>query len=165
MLIDVVNNQNAPVDVIDRSKVLECGKNFRTVHAWLVDCRHRMILQRLTNDHPRSPHLLGSSVAGYLHAGETYHDAITRKACAEVGTKPRNLHELGTIAMLDRQSKKFVTLYAGTILNEPRTQDAYIEGFEFLRLEDVHQKFKQRPESFTATFRALYEHFGSIFVQ
>lgn len=160
MLIDVVNEKNSPIEVIDRAKVLETGKNFRTVHAWLMDRHGKIVLQRLAADHRRSPNLMGSSVAGYLHAGESTDDAIRRKARSEVGQVPRELRMLGTISMTDVQSTKFVTLYIGTLQYEPKTQDSQIESFALLSLESLRRSFTRSPGHFTATFRALYERFG-----
>lgn len=161
MQIDIVNENNIPVGVIDRSNVLGSGKNFRTVHAWLRNSNNELLLQRLVKDHPRSPHMLGSSVAGYLHAGETYDEAIVRKSVLEVGRKPFDLKKVGVVLMSDEGSTKFVSLYIGRFEDDPRTQDPHIEGFETIGLEALDQRFSRSPESFTATFGAIFSELRS----
>ena len=159
MQIDIVNEQNEIIGVLERSKVLAQGKNFRTVHAWLFRPNGRLVLQELAPTHSRNPNLLGSSVAGYLHAGETYRHAIERKSLQEVGVIPRNLEEIGSAAMSDESSTKFVSLYIGYLDDEPKTEDLSIERFIALDFEDIDRRFKQSPESFTPTFGFLYREF------
>ena len=156
MLIDIVNEKNTPIGVIERAKVLESGNNFRTVHAWFMTRSGKLLLQRLAKDHPRSPCLLGSSVAGYLHSGETYDEAIARKSLSEVGQAVRNLKRVGVVPMSDRDSTKFVTLYVGHLEDEPKTDDPLIQQFEELEIGVLDQYFRSHPEQFTATFQAIY---------
>lgn len=156
MLIDVVNEKNTPVGVIERAKVLGSGKNFRTVHAWLHNEKGEILLQKLVKDHPRSPHLLGSSVAGYLNAGETYDEAVTRKALLEIGKAPFDLKSVGVVPMYDEASTKFVTLYVGRFADEPRSEDPHIESFEAINASELDRRVRENPEKFTATFNAIY---------
>lgn len=108
--IDAVDDANDPVGVVPRGQALEQGANFRTVHILLFAPDGRLLLQRLAAERQRHPGLWGSSVAGYLHAGESYEDAARRRTREELGADPA-LTDLGIVRMRDRHSTKFVRVF------------------------------------------------------
>src|SRR5436305_161713 len=73
-LIDRVDDQDRPIGVIERGRALEEGVNFRTVHVFVFDHQGRLLIQQLSQTRERHAMQWGSSVAGYLHAGESYED-------------------------------------------------------------------------------------------
>ena len=159
MLIDVVNEQNQKIGTIDKDRVLSARKNFRTVHGWLRTQSGDVLLQRLSSSHPRSSSKLGSTVAGYLRAGESYEDGFQRKCEVEIGSKPGAVSFLGIAGMTDRKSEKFIGLFSGTVLEPPYTNDPKIAHFETYRRAQLEAKIRSNPESFTETFMFLYRNF------
>lgn len=113
VMVDIVSERNETLGVDYRNNLLTEGKNFRTVHILLCDRHGRIALQVLPNDHNRSPNKMGSSVAGYLLANETYYAAAKRKMREELGIE-NNLTEVGVLDMVDENSHKFVMLYKST---------------------------------------------------
>lgn len=83
-LIGVVDARDRPVGTIERGRVLEAGKGFRVAHVWVYS-GERLLLQQLGRHRERHPLAWGSSVAGYLHSGESYLEAGRRRLLEELG--------------------------------------------------------------------------------
>ena len=157
MIIDIVDDHDVPIGTIERKHVLGSGKNFRTVHAFLKTNKGNFIIQKLPQDHPRSPNCMGSSVAGYLKAGETYTHAVKRKCIDEVGTEISNLRDIGLVKMTDINSTKMVKVFIGSTDKDPITQDPFIAGFDMLSVQEFSTAFKKTPEKFTKTTKKILE--------
>jgi len=78
-LIDAVDDANEPVGAVARGDVFRLKANFRTVHVLVFNQAGDLLLQRLSATRERHPLMWGSSVAGYLHAGEDYLAAGQRR--------------------------------------------------------------------------------------
>src|SRR4051812_14490778 len=107
MQVDIVDLGNRPIGRSVRSDLFTKRQNFRTVHVILESRIRQIILQKLPLSHTRSPGRLGSSVAGYLQAGESYEDAAYRKLYDELRLSVP-LRRLGEIDMIDNGPHKFV---------------------------------------------------------
>lgn len=83
-MIEVVNEANEPVGTVPRAEVFDRGANFRTVHVLPFNARGDLLLQQLSSHRERHPLSWGSSVAGYLHAGEDYVTAARRRLREEL---------------------------------------------------------------------------------
>ena len=154
MVIDVVDGNNVPVGTIARGQVLSAHRNFRTVHIIIKNNEDQFILQKLRSDHPRSPGLLGSSVAGYLKSGEDYKTAARRKLLNELRMRTP-LVEIGQLSMRDEHSLKFITVFKGIISNTPNFDRNQIDSLIYIPGDDLRHKIKYRPEMFTATFISI----------
>src|SRR5579884_4055272 len=100
--IDSVDHEDHAIGTVPRGEVLRLGANFRTVHVFVFH-EERLLLQRLSSLRERHPEHWGSSVAAYLHAGETYREAATRRLWEELGLEG-SLHRVGKTRMEDEQS-------------------------------------------------------------
>lgn len=156
-LIDVVDERDRPVSTIERGRVLEEGKAFRVAHVWVFH-QDSLLLQQLARHRRRHPLQWGSSVAAYLHAGETYSEAAERRLREELGLE-LTLRPYAVTRMRDEASLKFVALYLATAprpdlpeIREPR----HIENLRYWSRAEVEHALAARPETLTETFRHLY---------
>lgn len=151
-LIDRVDDVNRPVGLVARAEVFRVRANFRTVHVLVFNPEGALLLQRLARTRERHPGKWGSSVAGYLHAGETYRQAAERRLEEELGlTTP--LTEVGVTPMNDEGVTKFVGVFT-TVSDHPCVAEPeHIETIEFYPLSEVERDISHRPGSYTETLR------------
>lgn len=156
MRIDTVDKNNTVQGIEQRKFVLEQGKNFRTVHI-LVFKDEKLILQKLPPDHLRSPNCLGSSVAGYIHAGETLEDAALRKLESELGII-ESVHAVKAFSMQDENSTKFISVFMASTNQEIKFDGQEIADVCYLSPDAVSDMVKNSPQLFTKTFLEVYHH-------
>jgi len=162
-LIDLVDAVDRPIGQIRRGAVLEQKARFRVVHIFVFNPEGRLLLQRLGRNRERNPLKWGSSVAGYLNAGESYVVAAFRRLEEELGLEWTSLGtplvKHGSIAMQDRASTKFITLYTTTASHPRIAEPGHIEALRFWPIGMLEEELEQTPESFTETFRYVYKFF------
>jgi isopentenyldiphosphate isomerase len=158
MIIDVVDKENRVISRTERRAVLTDGLNFRTVHVLLFDENDNLVLQRLSPHHPRSPNRLGSSVAGYLYAQETYFAAAKRKLREELRVTAR-IQNIGQLEMPDEMSRKFVGVFIGRLRQKPMIADDLIAELVYLTAPRLDSLVNDSPSAFTPTFLFVYDHF------
>lgn len=110
MLVDRVDNEDRVIGTVKRKDVFQLKANFRVVHFFIFNKRGELLLQQLGPEHPRHPGYWGSSVAGYVAAGETYEEAGRRKLSEELRISGP-FTNVGKTWMNDQGCKKFITLY------------------------------------------------------
>jgi isopentenyldiphosphate isomerase len=159
MHVAIVNQRNRPCGAVDRAEVLQNGHSFRTVHVFVFNANGELLLQKLPDNHRRSPGKLGSSVAGYIYANEPYIEAARRKTTAELGVYLDH-QWLGYFKMADERSTKFVGLFSAQLQSIPIEFDHnQIAAIEKLHPREISAKIVRTPSLFTSTFLAAYEHF------
>jgi isopentenyl-diphosphate delta-isomerase len=160
-LVDTVDSADRPIGTVPREAVFARAAGFRVVHVFVFDPEGRLLLQRLGRRRKRNPLKWGSSVAGYLHAGEAHLEAATRRLREELGLET-GLAKHGSLWMSDRGCRKFVTLYT-TCASDPRIgEPEHIEEIAFWSTVEVERGLAERPEEFTETFRFVYRFYESI---
>ncbi|WP_156384110.1 NUDIX domain-containing protein [Methylobacterium sp. Leaf456] len=160
MLVDTVDNSNHAVGRMIRRALLPNGANFRTVHVLLRSPPGQLVLQKLRDDHPRSPGKIGSSVAGYLRAGETYESAAKRKLYDEMRSRAK-LAFIGELSMIDKGSEKFVHVYGGRSVKMPDFDHEQIARLIYLSQAEIESRLENHPEQFTETFQHVFRTVGS----
>lgn len=158
-LIDVVSHDDRAVATIERGKALGRGANFRTAHVFISNERGELLLQLLAEGRERHPGRWGSSVAAYLHAGETYEGAASRRLREELGLF-LSLRFVGKIHMRDVESLKFVSLFLGYDGDAAIREPAHIAELAYWPIARLDRMLGAEPERFTPTFRRLYDAFG-----
>jgi isopentenyl-diphosphate Delta-isomerase len=147
--VDVVDERNEPVATAQRGEVLSHGLNFRTVHIIITDAHEGVLLQRLAPSRERHPSRWGSSVAGYLHAGETYEAAASRRVQEELGVDAV-LEFVGVTPMHDGRSTKFIGVFRATVRDEPTIRDPdHIADLRWIPLAALLEQIQLKPEAFT----------------
>jgi isopentenyldiphosphate isomerase len=160
MVIDVVNDSDVVIGSIERKDVFAAKVNFRVVHVFIFDDQGHLLLQQIPDQGKRSPGHWGSSVAGYVFAGETYDEAAARRLEQELGVKNAKLRLVGKTSMEDEGCRKFITLYSVT-LNGPFTPDrTHIAKLEFLSTGTIATMMREDKRQFTPTFLHLFRFLG-----
>jgi isopentenyl-diphosphate delta-isomerase len=154
-LIDRVDDADRPIGVIERGRVFEEGANFRTIHIFVFNERGELLLQQLGEERKRNPLRWGSSVAGYLHQGESESEAAERRLREELGlTTP--LEKYGSTWMNDQGSRKFITLYVTTASSPAIGEPGHIQRLAFRPTDEIAAELEATPEAFTETFRHVF---------
>jgi isopentenyldiphosphate isomerase len=151
-LIDRVNDANEPVGTVPRADVFRLQANFRTVHVLVFNSAGEVLLQRLSATRQRHPLAWGSSVAGYLHAGEGYATAARRRLKEELDLTTQ-IHEVGVTAMPDEGVTKFVGVFTTMSESAWNADPDHIDAIRFWPLDDVQRQLRSQPELFTASLR------------
>lgn len=165
-LIDRVDEYDRPIGVVERGAAFEQHANFRVVHVFVFDEAGRLLLQKLGHKRERNPLRWGSSVAGYLHAGESYDAAARRRLREELGIEA-SLDPIGRTMMIDRGCRKFIMLFQTLVAaSEPRiAEKEHIEKIRFWQLREIEERLAQDPEAFTETFRHVFRFFEKTVLQ
>jgi isopentenyldiphosphate isomerase len=138
MLVDAVNGNDMPVGVIARKDVFREHVNFRVVHELIFNSRGELLIQKLASTHPRHPGYWGSSVAGYLFAGESYQAAANRRLTQELGVAGVSMDFVGKISMDDEGCRKFIAIFSAIHDGPFDFNRDYIEQLEFLSIQQIH---------------------------
>jgi len=154
-LIDIVDADDRVVDTAPRGAVLGSGRNFRTAHVILAGADGSVVLQKLAGGRERHPERWGSSVAAYLHAGESYRRAAERRLEEELGLRTV-LRDLGRVSFQDGNSTKFVALFSGVaedgmVIREPD----HVAALRPWTPGEIATTMRTAPNTFTPTLLAL----------
>jgi isopentenyldiphosphate isomerase len=151
MLIDSVTDNDRLLGVVRRDEVFKRRANFRVVHILVFSSRGDLLVQRLANSRNRHPGSWGSSVAGYLFAGEGYQAAAERRLAEELGVNSP-LNYIGKTVTDDEGCHKFIAVFS-TIHDGPFEYDNdHIESVEFLSLALIRELRMTEARKFTPTF-------------
>jgi isopentenyldiphosphate isomerase len=93
----------------------------------------------------------GSSVAGYVQAGESYEQAAARKLENELGVRVP-LRSIGKTSMLDGSSVKFIGLYEVIYDGSLSPDPSQISQLAHLPLQTVVHERQGGLRAFTPTF-------------
>ncbi|HEU4635892.1 MAG TPA: NUDIX domain-containing protein [Edaphobacter sp.] len=149
-LVDVVDGSDRVVGTLLRRKLLPSGANFRVVHIFVFNDRRELLLQCIAQG-LRNSAMWGSSVAGYLQAGESYDQAAARKLENELGLRIP-LKRIGKSSMLDGSSLKFIGLYEAVYDGPVSPDPSQISQLVQLPLQTVIQERRAGLRAFTPTF-------------
>ena len=145
---------------IERKDVFAAKANFRVVQIFIFDDQGHLLLQQIPGQGKRNPGHWGSSVAGYVFAGESYEEAAARRLEQELGVRLAKLRLVGKTSMEDEGCRKFITLYA-VQLKGPFTPDlTHIAKLEFLSMGTIVNMMREDTCQFTPTFLHLFQFFG-----
>jgi isopentenyl-diphosphate Delta-isomerase len=159
-LIDWVDAADRPIAKVKRSEVFSRRAGFRVVHIFLFNEDGHLLLQQLGRNRDRNPLKWGSSVAGYLKAGEDYFEGATRRVREELGlTTP--LTKFGSAVMLDEGARKFISLYLTSASEATVAEPAHIEALRFESMLEIRSQVERWPGNFTATFLFLFRFYLS----
>lgn len=156
-LVDVVDPMDRVVGTLLRNKLLSSGANFRVVHILVFNSHKELVLQRIAPG-LRHAGMWGSSVAGYVQAGETYDLAASRKLENELGLRVP-LKNLGKSSMLDGSSVKFIGLYEA-IHDGPLSPDStQISQLIHLPLQTLLHERQAGLRAFTPTLLHVLDYY------
>jgi isopentenyl-diphosphate delta-isomerase len=158
--IDWVDAADRPITTVSRGEVFQRRAGFRVVHVFVFNDGGEMLLQQLGRHRDRNPLKWGSSVAGYLNAGEEYLDGAARRLREELGLTTA-LAKFGSAVMPDQGARKFITLYLTTSSYASVTEPGHIESLLFKPIPEIQAQIKRWPGNFTETFLFLFRFYLS----
>ena len=157
--IDAEDSQDRVVRSIKRGDALRLGANFRVAHLFLFNDDSELLMQRLAASRPRHPGCWGSSVATYLRSGESYGEAIVRRALEELGVRLQDPKFVGKTAMPDEGSTKFICLYSAIWNGQLAVETDHISRACFMSMEEVARLREDEAWMLTPTFLHLWDTF------
>jgi isopentenyl-diphosphate delta-isomerase len=161
MIVDALDDQGNVVGQLPRRELPRTAC-FRVVHVLVVNPLGSILVQKIAKP-LRHAGQWGSSVAGYLHAGESYRQAAKRKLRDELGIRG---FEAGALTVLPETRMRdlgvtkfigvFVLRHEGPVLLNQ--EDAV--GLEFLLPREIERRRagEQRDHHFTRTFLHVFDH-------
>ena len=158
--IDWVDASDKPIKTVDRGEVFRRRAGFRVIHIFLFNPQGEMLLQQLGRQRDRNPLKWGSSVAGYLNAGEEYLDGAARRLREELGLSTP-LAKFGSVVMPDQGARKFITLYLTTAASATVAEPGHIESLRFASASQIQEQVGAWPDNFTETFVFLFQFYLS----
>lgn len=159
-LIDLVDQADHVIGRVPRGRVFTTRAGFRVTHIFVFNSTGDLLLQRLGEERRRNPLRWGSSVAAYLHAGESTSACAHRRLREELGLAT-TLQKFGSIAMHDQGCIKFITLYL-TKADRPSIEEPeHIQEIQFRNPLEVLSQIKAAPQTFTETFRHVFRFYWS----
>ena len=161
MVVDAVDQSDIPIGIIRRNEVFKRQANFRVVHDLVFNQRGELLVQQLASARTRHPGYWGSSVAGYIFAGESYDAAARRRLGEELGIYDVPLNYIGKTSMEDDGCHKFIGIFS-TIHDGPFNFDRdHIETLEFLPRRVIHELHAAGRRTFTPTFLRVLRFYES----
>jgi 8-oxo-dGTP pyrophosphatase MutT (NUDIX family) len=137
---------------VPRRDVFKEHANFRTVHVLVLNRDGAILLQQLAPTRERHPLKWGSSVAGYMHAGEAYEEGARRRLREELGLETP-LHAVGVTPMQDAGVTKFVGVFV-TIADRARVEEPdHIAAIEFRPQRAIERDVRINPQAYTDSLR------------
>lgn len=149
-LIDLVDDDDHVIGRIPRSAALREHSGFRVVHVIVYDHADRVMLQRTSSTRRRSPSRWGSSVAGYLHAGEDPRQGARRRMREEIALMTP-LHFCGRARMEDEGAIKFIYVYATRAETAEVVDPTHVSELRFWDEAELSETMEKQPNAFTAT--------------
>jgi 16S rRNA (adenine1518-N6/adenine1519-N6)-dimethyltransferase len=156
MLVDVVDAHDHPVRTIERQQVFQQQASFRVVHVFIFDSAGKLLLQQLSGRRQRFPLHWGSSVAGYLFAGESYEEAAQRRVDQELNIMVPSLDRLGKTTMDDDGATKFISLFKANCNGPFHPDPGHIQHIQWMALDDVQRAMANGTMAFTPTFLHIF---------
>lgn len=161
-LLDCLDGRGRPAGQVRRKDLFKSQCGFRTVHAFVLNEEGKLLVQQIGTGHPRSPLAWGSSMAAYVHAGETYTEAAVRRLRQELGIRPVTLCFQGVVEMNDLGHLKQIGLFSlkssGPFVLEP----FHVQRVEFLSIEEILLKAESGALTVTPTFRVVLEFYNRL---
>lgn len=150
MKIQIVNNQDEPVGVKERSEIDYKNDIYRVSALWLMNSKGQTLLGQRAFTKDKDPGKWGPAVAGTIDEGETYDDNIYKEADEEIGltgvrfvkgnkiriTYPRNCFFQWYFATIDRGTDTF------------KKQVDEVAELEWIDVEQVKQELQTNPDKY-----------------
>lgn len=126
----------------------------RASHVLMYDQYHQFHLQRTGPDH-RNPDRIGSSVAGFVHRGESYLEAALRRSNEEVGITPE-LELLGTVRSGSDEDFKFSAVFVAPVDHIEVAMPGHVASIEVFTMEELADMLRESADRFTPTFPSVF---------
>lgn len=149
-LIDRVNDEDEVIGTVTRGAVFAEHAGFRVAHVLVLNHQGQVLLQRTAPTRLRSPDRWGSSVAAYLHAGESPLDGARRRLQEELGLATP-VQFCGRPLMHDETASKFIYVYITHAETASIQDPTHIQELKFWDPGLLDLLMKEDRDAFTET--------------
>lgn len=156
-LVDVVDLEDRVIGVRPRAELADAGLSYRVVHVLLEDGEGNLLLQRPAVSRARA-FRYGSSVAGHVRSGESYHAAAHREYFEELGVAPLRLHDLGRAWLDEAGRRKFIGVFVGTESRPLAPDPSEVQSVAPVPIAKVRRILRDEPDAFSPTFARVFRH-------
>jgi 16S rRNA (adenine1518-N6/adenine1519-N6)-dimethyltransferase len=147
----VVDQNDQPLEPMDRATIHRDNLLHRAVHIFLVNHQGELLLQKRSYRKDRFPRRWDSSASGHVDAEESYQDCATRELGEEVGVET-NLVKLGGLPASEATGHEFIEIFAGVHDGPFHLNQHEIETGGFFKLEMIDRWVATRPDDFARGF-------------
>ena len=157
-IFDVVDEQDRPVSQARRADVHAQGLRHRAIHAFVLNRRGELLLQKRSHLKDAHPSVWDSSAAGHLDAGESYAACALRELHEELGLKhiAETPVRVGKIDACSDTGWEFVEVYVTHHEGPFAFPAAEIECVQFFPPEELDRWTGARPQDFAPGFLRCY---------
>jgi isopentenyl-diphosphate delta-isomerase type 1 len=166
--LDVLDDEGNPLSFVKtRDLVHHDGDWHRTVHVWIINPHHELILQKRSHEKESYPNLWDVSCAGHIAAGQTSIAAAIREVREELGMaiQKKDLVYLFTIkshfpqhegAFIDNEINDVFLVEKDLSLSEIHLQKEEVSGIKWISIDNLKEALKSKPWDF-APHKEEYE--------
>jgi isopentenyldiphosphate isomerase len=169
---DVLDPNGQPTGICKlREEVHRDGDWHRTVHAWILNSRGELLIQKRSMTKDSNPGLWDVSAAGHLSAGETPLEALVKEVREELGldVPPGDFRYLFTVAQqalsqtgtfLDNEFQEVYLLCIDVPLEAFRVQPEEVSELRYVPLMELEQLILDAAPEFVThdeEYRRLFE--------
>jgi isopentenyl-diphosphate delta-isomerase type 1 len=166
--LDVLDDEGKPLSFVKaRDLVHRDGDWHRTVHAWIINPHHELLLQKRSHGKESFPNLWDISCAGHIVAGQTSLGTAIREAREELGVtiREKDLVYLFTIkshftqhegAFIDNEINDVFLIEKDLSLSEIHLQKEEVSEIKWISLDNLQEALKSKPRDF-APHKEEYE--------
>jgi 16S rRNA (adenine1518-N6/adenine1519-N6)-dimethyltransferase len=150
-MLEVVDENNQPIESRDRRTIHQNKLFHRAVHILVRNGRGELLLQKRSHRKDQFPGCWDSSAAGHVNVGEEYAVTATRELVEELGIDTP-LKRLGAVPASELTGQEFVEVYGGVHDGALTVNEQEIESVGWFQLAMVDAWTEKRPGDFAPGF-------------
>ena len=161
-LFDVVDENDEVVRQECRDVVHAQDLLHRAIHAFIINKRGEVFLQKRSRLKDMHPGQWDSSAAGHLDAGENYYDCAVRELEEEAGQREGELKLVATLSAREETGWEFVHLFEVPQTGPVRFPCAEVEAGLWLAPTEIDGWVARRPQDFASGFLECWKAWKSL---
>ena len=155
---DVVDTQDAVIDVKSRSEVHREGLRHRAIHVFVFNAAGEIFLQRRSMTKDTAPGKWVSSCSGHLDSGEEYDPAARRELGEEIGLfEPEHFARVFKVNACRETGQEFVWLYRCEAEGPFKLDPEEISEGKWVSPAELKDWIHSRPREFSWSFLYLWQ--------
>lgn len=158
--IVIVNENDIPIGVAERSTIDYKTQIYRVAALWVVNTKGHVLIAQRKLTKQKDPGKWGPSVAGTVEGGETYEQNIIKEAFEEIGLRDVDLQPVRK-TYLDTPRKHFCQWFTARVdwtdtLNF-KIQEDEVEAIAWIAIDDLVRDYKNFPKKYIPSFGTSLE--------